>query len=79
MGRPSTYPPAAGRTFFTAEESARFHALRVRLCSKRAALKALGCNELMFDLATGQGRVLPKTRARLLEKLERLERGEAAA
>lgn len=72
MGRPNSHV-LTGRVFFTAEESARFHALRVRLCSKKAAQEALGCNDLMFEIATGQGRVLPQTRARLLEKLAKLE------
>ena len=76
MGRPDSHV-LTGRTMFTAEESARFHLFAVRCGSKRAARKALGCNEAMFDNATGQGRVMPQTRARLVAKLDSLTGVEA--
>lgn len=62
--------------FFTAEESSRFRALRVRLCSQRAAIVALDCTQMMFETACGQGRVMPSTRDRMLAKLARLELAE---
>lgn len=73
MGRPSTYPPAAGRAFFTADDSRRFRQLADRLGSIRAAREALGVNQIMFENATGLGRVMPATRTRLLEKLTEAE------
>lgn len=72
MGRPNSHV-LTGRVFFTAEESARFLALRARTGSLRATREALGCNELMLEIATGQGRVLPQTREKMLAKLAEVE------
>ena len=76
--RPGAQVPT-GRAFFTREDGVRFRQLADRMWSIRAAREALGLNQLMFENAVACGRVMPATRERLLEKLARLERGEAAA
>ncbi len=57
----------------TEADSLRIHRLIVKLGSIRAAMAALGCSISTFAASRDQGRMLRKTRDRLLEALARAE------